>query len=307
VSNGETLGQRISKAERQAMNAAVIESNYKGGEFFAPMEFKGDGDGDIHASLGFAGFANTGRADLGNDIVDPRAFSRATLSEFLKFGRQLFFMHSRYEQVGEITAAKVVPAGQRSMFGITDGGLLVEGFIDSPIDEELGFIPDHEGAKVIHFVRMQVRRNRLKLLSIGWRPTKTEIVKRPDPRRQGEMRNFRLVKALILGEISLVTMAMSPQAMVEATGLKKSFAETYGDRVADALFCDDGAMTPQEIGDAVPEKLADFDEQNVRRIVTETMAKIAASKQNIDKGQYKVVSLFDKDEEKSDGYKIVSL
>lgn len=254
------------------MNEAVIESNYKGGALFAPLEFKAEDDDDRNSfskPVKFRGFANTGKPDLGDDIVDPEAFNKSTLAEFLKFGRQLFFMHNPYSQVGEITAAEVVAKGTRSMFGIKDGGLLVEGFVDSPVDPESGWIPDHELAKVIHFARMQVRRGRLKLLSIGWRPTKTEIVTAPDPRRGGEERRFRRVKSLILGEISLVTMAMSPQAMVEAEALKKAFAGMYGDAVAEAMFAEGSA---EDVLNQIPEKVDGLDAPTLRRI----FAKVAA-------------------------------
>jgi hypothetical protein len=270
----QTIGDRISPEQRRAMADAVIESNYKGGSFFAPLEFKRDDadDGDRFLKpIKFKGFANTGKPDLGDDIVEPEAFNKATLNEFLKFGRQLFFMHSPYSQVGEITEAEVVTKGTRSMFGIKDGGLLVRGFVDSPVDEETGMIPDHELAKVIHFARMQVRRGRLKLLSIGWRPTKTETITAADPRRAGEQRRFRLVKSLILGEISLVTMAMSPQAMIEAEALKKAFAGMYGDDIAAALFCDESAG---DVCNRIPEKVDGLDEPTLRKIFAEVSAAV---------------------------------
>jgi hypothetical protein len=273
---GQTIGDRLTPESRRALNDAVIESNYKGGALFAPLEFKSEdvaSDEDPTVAwkkpIRFSGFANTGKADLGDDIVEPEAFNRATLAEFLKFGRQLFFMHNPYSQVGEITAAEVVAKGTRSLFGIKDGGLLVEGFVDSPFDEETGMIPDHELAKIIQFARMQVRRGRLKLLSIGWRPTKTETITAPDPRRGGEQRRFRLVKSLILGEISLVTMAMSPQAMIEADGLKKAFAGLYGDAVADAMFAEG---RPEDILNRIPEKVDGLDAPTLRGI----FAKVAA-------------------------------
>ena len=69
--NDQTLGQRIGKAERRAMNDAVIESNYKGGQLFAPLQFKADDDdGSFMKPVRFKGFANTGMPDLGGDIVD---------------------------------------------------------------------------------------------------------------------------------------------------------------------------------------------------------------------------------------------
>ena len=268
-----TIGEQMSRHQRRELNDAVIESNYKRGALFAPLQFKADDeDSGFLKPVKFKGFANTGKPDLGDDIVDPEAFTKATLNEFLKFGRQLFYMHSPWAQVGEITSAEVVQKGTRSMFGIRDGGLMVEGFVDSPVDDELGVIPDHELSKLIHAVRLQVRRGRLKLLSIGWRPTKTEYITAKDPRRDNEERRFRHVKALILGEISLVTMAMSPQSMVEVEGLRKAFAGMYGDDIADALFCDD--VTDQQAHERIPEKVSDFNETTIRRLVSETLAKI---------------------------------
>lgn len=148
------------------------------------------------------------------------------------------------------------------MFGIRDGGLKVEGFVDTPIDDELGIIPDHPLAQIIHFARMQVRKGRLKLLSIGWRPTETEMIKAKDPRRGNREMSFRKVLALILGEISLVTMAMSPQSMIE---LRKAYGAAYGDEITDALFCD--TADEDMIRNAIPEKVDDFDEENIKRLV----------------------------------------
>jgi len=259
-----TIGSDLSREAKRKINGAIAESNYSGGTLYAPLTFKADEDDDGESFLKpvkFEGFANVGGPDLGDDIVEPSAFSRATLAEYLKFGRQLFFMHDRYSQVGEITAAKQIAKGTRSKFGITEGGLYVEGFVDSPVDTELGMIPDHPFAKIIHFARMQVKRNRLKLLSIGWRPTKTELVKRDDPRRGGEKRTFRHIKALILGEVSLVTMAMSPQSMVE---LSKAYRGAYGDEIADALFAED--MNEDHL-ERIPEKIDDFNHERIRELV----------------------------------------
>lgn len=247
------ISETVGRHARRAIQNAVAESNYGGGNLFAPVEYKADPEDEADGFLKpkfFEGFANVGGPDLGGDIVEPSAFSRDTLNEYLKFGRQLFFMHDRMSQVGEIVEANQVKKGTRSKYGITEGGLYVAGFVDSPFDEETGMIPDHPLAKIIHFARMQVNRNRLKLLSIGWRPVKTELVKREDPRRGGEISTFRLVKKLILGEISLVTMAMSPQSMVE---LRKAYRGAYGEDITDALFA-------EEEGDAaalrtIPEKV----------------------------------------------------
>jgi len=272
-----TTNRSISPADRAALNAAAAESNYKGGALFARLEFKEDAsDGDsLLKPVTFQGFANTGRADLGDDIVEPEAFSKATLAEYLKFGRQLFFMHNPYSQVGEIVEADVVPKGTRSLFGIKDGGLLVKGFVDSPIDPETGWIPDHELAKVIHFARMQVRRGRLKLMSIGWRPTKTEYVTAPDPRRGNEPRKFRLVKSLILSEISLVTMAMSPQSILEVEGAAKALAHFYGQDVTDAIFEDAGGL-PAAL-EAIPEKVDGLTAERLRAIFTKAADDAAAA------------------------------
>jgi hypothetical protein len=261
-----TTNRSISPGDRHALNQAAAESNYKGGALFARLQFKEDGDAEssMLKPVTFQGFANTGRPDLGDDIVEPEAFGKAAIAEYLKFGRQLFFMHNPYAQVGEITAADVVAKGQRSLFGIKDGGLLVKGFVDSPIDPETGWIPDHELAKVIHFARMQVRRGRLKLMSIGWRPTKTEAITAADPRRGNEQRRFRLVKSLILSEISLVTMAMSPQSLLEVQGAAKALAHFYGQDVADAIFEDAGGL-PAALG-AIPEKVDDLTVDRLRGI-----------------------------------------
>lgn len=273
-----TTNRSITPADRAALNAAAAESNYKGGALFARLEFKED-DGDakvdpMRKPVTFRGFANTGRPDLGDDIVEPEAFNKATLTEYLKFGRQLFFMHNPYAQVGEITDAEVVAKGTRSLFGIKDGGLLVKGFVDSPIDDETGWIPDHELARVIHFARMQVRRGRLKLMSIGWRPTKTERITAPDPRRGGEQRSFRLVKSLILGEISLVTMAMSPQSILEVEGAAKALAHFYGPDIADAIMEDAGGLPAAAA--KIPEQVDDFTVDNLRRIFAKVADDAAA-------------------------------
>lgn len=272
-----TVNRSIAPMDRAALNAAAAESNYKGGALFARLEFKEDtSDGDsLLKPVTFQGFANTGRPDLGDDIVEPEAFSKATLTEYLKFGRQLFFMHNPYSQVGEVVDAQVVASGTRSLFGIKDGGLLVKGFVDSPIDPETGWIPDHELAKVIHFARMQVRRGRLKLMSIGWRPTKTEYVTAPDPRRGNEPRKFRKVKSLILSEISLVTMAMSPQSILEVEGAAKALAHFYGQDVADAIFEDAGGL-PAAL-EAIPEKVDGLTAERLREIFTKAADDAAAA------------------------------
>lgn len=271
-----TTPRSITPGDRQALNQAAAESNYKGGALFARLEFKAE-DGDESSMLKpvtFQGFANTARPDLGDDIVEPEAFGKAAIAEYLKFGRQLFFMHNPYAQVGEITGAEVVAKGTRSLFGIRDGGLLVKGFVDSPIDPETGWIPDHELAKVIHFARMQVRRGRLKLMSIGWRPTKTEFVTAPDPRRGNEQRRFRLVKSLILSEISLVTMAMSPQAILEVQGAAKALAHFYGQDVADAIFDDAGGL-PGAL-ETIDEKVDDLTADRLRAIFAKVALDAAA-------------------------------
>jgi hypothetical protein len=272
-----TANRSIAPMDRAALNAAAAESNYKGGALFARLEFKEDttsGD-SLLKPVTFQGFANTGSPDLGDDIVEPEAFSKATLTEYLKFGRQLFFMHNPYSQVGEVVDAQVVASGTRSLFGIKDGGLLVKGFVDSPIDPETGWIPDHELAKVIHFARMQVRRGRLKLMSIGWRPTKTEYVTAPDPRRGNEPRKFRKVKSLILSEISLVTMAMSPQSILEVEGAAKALAHFYGQDVADAIFEDAGGL-PAAL-EAIPEKVDGLTADRLRAIFTKAADDAAAA------------------------------
>jgi len=306
---GATIADRIG-SEMKDVDRAVIEHNYGGGQLLAPLVYKdAKMDGDYLKPVKFKGFANTGRPDLGRDIVDPRAFTRSTLNEFLKFGRQLLFMHSSYNQVGEITRADVVEKGTRSMFGIRDGGLLVEGFVDSPVDEELGYIPDHEYAKLIHFVRMQVRRGRLKLMSIGWRPVKTESVRMKDP-RTGAEQNFRLIKSLILGEISLVTMAMNPQSAVEVQELQKAFSKMYGADVSDALFSDE--MSADEIGNAISEDLPGFTKRDLTHLFKaaykEAALQIADEQKRAghDSGAQKmrVISL---NEEKKSGFKVVRL
>ena len=262
-----TIGQHIGRNARRKINETIAEQNYGGGSLYAPLQYKGDGE-DLTAPVKFEGFANVGGPDLGGDIVEPAAFTNAALSEYLKFGRQLLFMHDRYAQIGEITSAKRVAKGTRSKYGITEGGLYVEGFVDSPIDEELGMIPEHPLAQVIHFARMQVRKGRLKLLSIGWRPIKTELVKRPDPRSGGEPKTFRLVKQLLLGEVSLVTMAMSPQSMVE---LQKAYSEAYGDEITGALFAEE--FTEEDLA-RVPDEVDDFSIENLKRLAM--MADVAA-------------------------------
>lgn len=270
-----TIGQRMSRSDRRALDDAVIQSNYGGGHLYAPLVFKSDDAGDgadpFLKPVKFEGFANTGRADLGDDIVDPTAFNKATINEYLKYGRQLMFMHDYYAQVGEITGAEVVLKGTRSMFGITDGGLKVRGFVDSPPEDEYGPI-DHPLAKIIRFARVQVARGRLKLMSIGWRPTKTETIKAKDPRRGNVERNFRLVKALILGEISLVTMAMNPQSMLE---LRKAWQAAYGPEIADALFAE--GATQDDIHNAIPDRVDGFTEARMRELTMAAFSKAAGS------------------------------
>ena len=257
-----TIGQLLSRGQRQALHKSVGEANYGGGAILAPLQWdrKANEEPDIMKPVRFSGFANTGVADMGDDIVDPAAFTNQTISEFLKFGRQLLFMHDAYSQIGEIDGAQRIKAGQR-MFGTNEGGLKVDGFVDSPIDPELGMIPDHPLAKIIHFARMQVTKNRLKLMSIGWRPTKTEMIRREDHRRGGEMRNFRHVKALILGEVSLVTMAMNRQSVAE---LQKAYKGMYGDDIADALFAEGFGEDEAAI---IPDRVDGFDMENIKRIV----------------------------------------
>jgi len=264
-----TIGQRMSRADRKELDRQVTEANYDGGQFYAPIQFKAEEGSDFEKPVSFEGFANTGKADLGRDIVDPSAFNNATLAEFLKYGRQLLFMHDRYAQVGEITAANRVKAGTRNQFGVTEGGLFVKGFVDSPIDPDFGWIPDHPLAKIIHFARMQVKKGRLKLLSIGWRPTKTEIVKAPDPRRSGQTVTMRRVKQLILGEISLVTMAMNPQSMIE---LRKAYQSQFGEEITDALFSE--SMGTDKIME-IPEKVDGLDIDRVRELVVGATARAA--------------------------------
>ena len=264
-----TLGQNMSRADRKAWSEAVVEANYGGGNFYAPIQFKADDSDGFEKPVAFEGFANTGKADLGRDIVDPSAFTNGAIAEFLKYGRQLLFMHDRYAQVGEITEAKRVKAGTRNQFGVTDGGLYVAGFVDSPVDPDSGWIPDHPLAQIIHFARMQVKKNRLKLLSIGWRPTKTEMIKAPDPRRSGEMIMMRRIKQLILGEISLVTMAMNPQSMIE---LRKAYQSQFGEEITDALFSE--TLGTDQIT-SIPEKVDDFNLDRVRQLVVGASARAA--------------------------------
>ena len=280
-----TIGSNMPRSKRQALREAVAEQNYGGGTLLAPINFKAGAEDefaeafdDFTKPVKFEGFANVGGPDLGDDIVEPSAFNNATLSEYLKFGRQLLFMHDRYAQVGEITSAKRVSKNTRSKFGITEGGLYVEGFVDSPLDS-MGMIPDHPLAKVIHFARMQVQKGRLKLLSIGWRPVKTEIRKAPDPRRGNEQRSFRLIKSLILGEVSLVTMAMSPQSMIE---LSKAYRGAYGDEITDALFAEH--LDASDVETLTEPKTSDgFTIERVRELAlrAEVAARVAEAKGEI--------------------------
>ena len=310
-----TIGQRISRKTKKEVRDSVAETNYGGGAILAPLQFKAEDDEAETEFLGaieFEGFANVGGPDLGGDIVEPSAFTRATIAEYLKFGRQLFFMHDRYSQVGEITAAEKVLAGTRSKFGIKEGGLLVKGFVDSPLDDE-GMIPDHPLAKIIHFARMQAKKGRLKLLSIGWRPVKTELVKRPDPRRGNEEATFRLIKSLILGEISLVTMAMAPQSMIE---LSKAYRGAYGDEIAGALFAEEFDETDLA---RIPENVEGLTIERLREMVTAADALALAAKVQPEEGidaideegaggeaekDYEIVSLRDLSET---DYEIISL
>jgi len=227
----------MSRKERREMTDQVVERNYDGGQLFAPIQFKAsedEPDNDFMKPVKFQGFANTGHPDLGGDIVEPSAFTKATLTEFLKYGRQLLHMHDMASQVGEITGVEVVATGKKSILGNRAGGLMVQGEVDSPFDKDM-MIPDHPLAKVIHFARMQVQKGRLKALSIGWQPVKTEMKRMKDPRTKLD-RNFRFVKSLLLREVSLVTFAMNPQSIVE---LRKAYEGNYGPEIADALFCDD--------------------------------------------------------------------
>lgn len=260
-----TIGQHMSRSDRQKITADAAERNYGGGKLFAPITFKADDDPDFMKPIAFEGFANTGHPDLGRDIVLPEAFSKQTIGEFLKYGRQLMFMHSFYEQVGEITGAEVVKTGKRSIVGNNAGGLKVSGFVDSPFDE-VGMIPDHPLAKIIHYARMQVAKGRLKAMSIGWIPLETDRKEFKDP-RTGKMETYRIIEKLILREVSLVTFAMNPQSMLS---LQKSFEEAYGKDVADALFCTDAGQC-----EMIPEKLDDFTFDRVRRLVVESAQKAA--------------------------------
>lgn len=255
-----TLGQRMSRNDRQKLTNAVAERNYGGGQLFAPIQFKADDSADPMKPARFQGFANTGHPDLGRDVVDPRAFTKQTIDEYLRYGRQLCFMHWQDAQVGEITSAKVVLPGGRSIVGNTKGGLRVEGFVDSPFDE-FGMIPDHSLAKVIHFARMQVAKNRLKALSIGWVPVETKMMKMID-KRTGKEAMFRVVLKLILREVSLVNFAMSPQSLIE---LRKSFTGEYGEDIAEALFCED----PKSC-EIIPEKVDGFNFDRIRDLVVKS-------------------------------------
>lgn len=309
-----TIGQHLSRGTKRALQKAVSEANYGGGALLAPIKWdrKADEEPDIMKPIRFGGFANTGVPDMGDDIVDPAAFTAQTISEFLKFGRQLLFMHDAYSQVGEIDGATRIKRGQR-MFGSNEGGLAVEGFVDSPIDPELGIIPDHPLAKIIHFARMQVSKNRLKLMSIGWRPTKTEITRAADHRRGGEMRNFRHVKALILGEVSLVTMAMNRQSVVE---LQKAYEGMYGEDIAGALFAEgfgeeEAAIIPDRVDGFTPDRIkqlvadaAGAAAKNAGAPATETGRGEDTESDNQDTGaELKIVSLRNGEPE----YKIISL
>ena len=89
-----TIGQGMTRAERKALDEAVVQSNYGGGALLAPLQFKANEDDEgMLKPVKFRGFGNTGKADLGDDIVDPAAFGKQTITEFLKFGKQLLFMH----------------------------------------------------------------------------------------------------------------------------------------------------------------------------------------------------------------------
>lgn len=280
-----TVAQRMTRQARRELDEAVASANYDRRCIYARLNYKiEDPDADAPDSfmkpVKFEGFANTGRPDLGGDIVDPRAFTKSTLDEFLKYGRQLLFMHDPYAQIGEITAAVPVLQGTRSMFGITDGGLKVAGFVDAPPDDEFGLV-DHPLARVIRFARVQVSRGRLKLMSIGWRPTKSEYIKAKDPRRGGEERQFRLVKSLILGEISLVTMAMNPQAMFQ---LQKAYEAAYGPEISGALFAE--SLSSEDAGRIIPDRVDGFTVERLRSIIGGGLSKMAADRRegSIDEG-----------------------
>jgi len=303
-----TLGTDMSRRDKKKLTDQAAERNYGGGYLYAPIQFKADEDSSAEDAfmrpVKFHGFANTGHPDLGRDVVAPEAFTRQTINEFLKFGRQLMFFHGFREQVGEITGAEVVATGKRVM-GNRAGGLKVEGFVDSPFDEH-GMIPNHPLAHVIHFARMQVQKNRLKAMSIGWMPIKTEMKRMKDP-RTGVEANFRFVKALILREVSLVTFAMNPQSTLE---LQKAMKCAYGDDITAALFCDD----PNGC-DIIPENVDDFTIDNFKRLMIDSAIKAAHHAKGDDpddqnqsepggQSQMKLVSLDGRPEKK---FKVVSL
>ena len=261
-----TIGQRMSRADRKEMDRQVAEASYKGGDLYAAIEFKAEQEeDDFFAPVKFRGFGNTGHPDLGRDVVLPEAFTDSTIKEYLTHGRQLMFSHGFREQVGEITGASVVKTGSRSIVGNRMGGLKVEGFVDSPFDKN-GMIPDHPLAHIIHFARMQVQKNRLKALSIGWMPVKTEIKRIKNP-RTGVMENFRFIKSLLLREISLVTFAMNPQSTIE---LQKAMTCAYGEEITKALLCDDPAGCSM-----IPEKVDGLNENRVREMVVSATARAA--------------------------------
>lgn len=304
-----TIGQRMGRQARRDLDDAVRDHQYGGGKFYAPLQWKADeDDGDAFLKpVKFGGFANTAKADFGRDIVRPQAFTNSALKEFLDFGRQLLFMHDPFAQVGEVTEAQRVEAGKRVSVGgakVNSGGLYVGGFVDSPVDPDTGFIPDHPLAKVIHFARMQVKKNRLKLMSIGWRPVKSKWIKAPDPRDPGGgLKDFREITSLILGEISLVTMAMSPESIIE---LRKAYESEYGEEITEALFSESLGSKLETI----PERVDGMEIDRVRDLVVGAAAKAALMKaRNIENdvtpdpevassGQLKLVSLNGRDRKK---------
>lgn len=135
-------------------------------------------------------FRNT---DLGGDIVVPGAFRR-TLAEHRKAGTMplMFWMHNPSE----------VPGVWKEM-GEDDEGLHVQGEL---VDTQLG-----------NEMRTLLQKKAVRGLSIGYLPTEVDFDKDGN----------RLLKAVDLWEVSIVSLAMNPLARVDAVKSRLSHEGEY--------------------------------------------------------------------------------
>lgn len=218
-----SIGTMIGPQHKERVRDAIDSQRVERSGFYVPIEVKEAKADKDDGRLYFEGYANTNNIDRAGDIVEPKAFSRS-LKGFLKNNPQVLYMHDWYTSVGSIVDAKV-----------DDKGLWVRGFVQ-PAEDDKGEPLYGSWGEYLRFIRGQVKRGQLRTLSIGFRILETKQIKATDPMTRKE-REVRVITALELYEISLVTIPANRESVVSA---RSAFSELHGDDVAKSLiFSDD--------------------------------------------------------------------